>query len=94
MRSDYDFYYEYEEFMDKRRANRTNLQPLSDFFDKHYTHDEHWDCYQRATGKFMVRHSKVYSARKKKGRKYDYLSFHTYWGLMHKTARNRFEVTK
>lgn len=92
MRSDFDFYYEYEEFMVKRRANRRNFHPP--YSNKHYTHDEHWDRYQRATGKFMVRHSTVYSARKKKGRKYDYLSFHTYWRLMHKTARNRFEVTK
>lgn len=92
MRSDFDYSYGYEVVMLHRKQGKTRLRP-NDCFDKHYTEDEHWDCYHRVTGEFIMRHSKVLSARKKKGRYYSYISFHTYWGLLHETARNRFEVT-
>jgi hypothetical protein len=97
MRSDFDFYYGYENIMFYRRANRRHFHPPH--FDKHYTTDEHWKSYQQVTrgaipGTFLKRHATVYSARKRGRKKFDYVSYHTYWALMHKTARNRFEVTK
>lgn len=96
MRSDFDFYYQYEEVILSRRANRRYFHPPH--FDKHYTHDEHWACYLKVSrgaipGEFLRRHATVYSARKARN-KFDYVSYHTYWAVMKKTARNRFEVTK
>lgn len=96
MRSDFDFYYGYENIMFYRRANRRNFHPPH--FDKHYTKEEHWACYEKVTrgaipGAFLKRHAAVFSARKRGRKKFDYVSYHTYWALMSKTAKNRFEVT-
>lgn len=97
MRSDFDYGYGYEVVMLHRKQGKTRLRP-NDCFDKRYTKEEHWACYEKVTrgaipSAFLKRHAAVLSARKRGRKKFDYLSYHTYWALMSKTAKNRFEVT-